>query len=269
LNKEPTASTLRLRRVAVDTYRENVTYLHRDCEVYRAEGLQALSKVEVLANGGRILATLNVVDDLSIVSCNELGLSEGAFAQLAVEDGHLASVSQAEPPASMGALRRKITGERLEQHDFLAIIGDIAALRYSKIELTAFVVASQRDELDREEVYFLTDAMVASGLRLDWHESLVVDKHCIGGIPGNRTSILVVPIVAAHGLLCPKTSSRAITSPAGTADTMEVLAKVELPFDQLEGIVRQHRACLAWGGTAQLSPADDVLISFERHLGID
>jgi thymidine phosphorylase len=257
LNKEPTASTLRLRRVAIDTYRENVTYLHQDCEVYRAEGFQALSKVEVRANGGRILATLNVVDDLSIVSCNELGLSEGAFA------------SQAAPPASMGALRRKITGERLEQHDFLAIIGDIAALRYSKIELTAFVVASQRDELDREEVYFLTDAMVASGQRLDWHESLVVDKHCIGGIPGNRTSILVVPIVAAHGLLCPKTSSRAITSPAGTADTMEVLAKVELPFDQLEGIVRQHRACLAWGGTAQLSPADDVLISFERHLGID
>jgi thymidine phosphorylase len=153
--------------------------------------------------------------------------------------------------------------------DFHAIIRDIAALRYSKIELTAFIVASQRDELDREEVYFLTDAMVASGSQLDWHESLVVDKHCIGGIPGNLTSMLIVPIVAAHGLLCPKTSSRAITSPAGTADTMEVLAKVELPFAQLEDIVRQHRACLAWGGTAHLSPADDVLISVERPLGID
>ncbi len=269
LNKAPAASTLRLRRVAIDTYRENVAYLHRDCEVYRAEGFQALSKVEVRANGGRILATLNVVDDPAIVSCDELGLSEDAFAQLAIADGHLASVSQAEPPESIGALRRKIAGERLNRDDFHAIIRDIAALRYSKIELTAFVVASQRDELDREEVYFLTDAMVASGRRLDWHESLVVDKHCIGGIPGNRTSMLVVPIVAAHGLLCPKTSSRAITSPAGTADTMEVLAKVELPFEELEDIVRQHRACLAWGGTANLSPADDVLISVERPLAID
>jgi thymidine phosphorylase len=264
-----TASTLTLRRVAIDTYRENVAYLHRDCEVYRAEGFQALSKVEIRANGGHILATLNVVDDPAIVSCNELGLSEDAFAQLAIEDGHLASISQAEPPASISALRRKIAGERLNLDDFHAIIRDIAALRYSKIELTAFIVASQRDELDREEVYFLTDAMVASGRRLDWHESLVVDKHCIGGIPGNRTSMLIVPIVAAHGLLCPKTSSRAITSPAGTADTMEVLANVELPFAQLEDIVRQHRACLAWGGTAHLSPADDVLISVERPLGID
>lgn len=264
-----TDSNLSLRRVAIDTYRENVAYLHRDCAVYRAEGFQALSKVEVRANGRRILATLNVVDDLAIVGCHELGLSEDAFLQLAIRDGHTASVSQAEPPESINALHRKIAGERLNHQDFQCIIRDIAELRYSKIELTAFVVATQRDELDREEVYFLTEAMVASGRKLDWHETLVVDKHCIGGIPGNRTSMLVVPIVAAHGLLCPKTSSRAITSPAGTADTMEVLANVELPFEQLADIVREHRACLAWGGTANLSPADDVLISVERPLGID
>ncbi len=266
----PTSATnLALRRVAIDTYRENVAYLHRDCAVYRAEGFQALSKVEVRANGRHILATLNVVDDECIVGPGELGLSEDAFSQLDVQGGHTASVSQAEPPASMGALNRKISGERLTHDDFRSIVRDIANLRYSKIELTAFVVATNRDELDREEIFFLTDAMVASGRKLDWHEPLVVDKHCIGGIPGNRTSMLIVPIVAAHGLLCPKTSSRAITSPAGTADTMEVLANVELPFDKLSDIVRELRGCLAWGGTANLSPADDVLISVERPLAID
>ena len=126
---------------------------------------------------------------------------------------------------------------------------------------------------DREEVLHLTEAMIAVGRRLDWQHQvgagLVVDKHCIGGIPGNRTSMLVVPIVAAHGMLCPKTSSRAITSPAGTADTMEVLANVELNFERMVEIVRQTRACLAWGGTAELSPADDILISVERPLSID
>ncbi|WP_300654325.1 thymidine phosphorylase family protein [Hydrogenophaga sp.] len=267
---EPASTNgLTLRRVAIDTYHENVAYLHRDCEVVRAEGFQALSKVEVRANGRRILATLNVVDDSSIVGCNEIGVSEDAFARLDVAGGHPASVSPAEPPESIPALFRKINGERLGRDDFRHIVRDIAELRYSKIELTAFVVACNRSELDREEVYFLTEAMVASGRRLDWHEPLVVDKHCIGGIPGNRTSMLVVPIVAAHGLVFPKTSSRAITSPAGTADTMEVLANVELPFEQLTGIVRQHHGCLAWGGTAQLSPADDVLISVERPLSID
>ena len=266
---DDTLAPLTLKRVGIDTYRENVAYLHRGCALYRAEGFQALSKVEVRANGQRILASLNVVDDTAIVGCGQLGLSEDAYASLGVAEGHPVSVSQAEPPASIPALHRKIAGERLSRDDFRDIIRDIAELRYSKIELTAFVVACDRGELDREEVFYLSDAMSRVGRRLDWHEHPVVDKHCIGGIPGNRTSMLVVPIVAAHGLLCPKTSSRAITSPSGTADTMEVLAKVDLPFDDLGEIVRTHRGCLVWGGTSQLSPADDVLISVERPLSID
>ena len=263
------SSHLALRRVAIDTYRENVAYLHRDCAVYRAEGFQALSKVQVRTNGRHVVATLNVVDDDRLVGCHEIGLSEDAFAQLGVRDGHPAFVDPAEPPASMEALFRKINGERLGREDFAAIVRDIAQRHYSKIELTAFVVATHRGDMDRDEVHYLTEAMVAAGRRLDWREPQVVDKHCIGGIPGNRTSMLVAPIVAAHGLLCPKTSSRAITSPAGTADTMEVLANVELPFDRLSEIVREHRACLAWGSTAELSPADDVLIAVERPLSLD
>ena len=263
------APALRLKRVAIDTYRENVAYLHRDCAVYRAEGFQALAKVEVRANGRRILATLNVVDDDCIVGPDQLGLSEDAFAQISVPDGHEARISQAEPASSIPALHRKIAGERLQHEDYRAIVRDIAEHRYSKIELTAFVVATHQSELDREEVYYLSEAMTAVGRRLDWHDHPVVDKHCIGGIPGNRTSMLVVPIVAAHGMLCPKTSSRAITSPAGTADTMEVLANVEPPFERLMEIVREHHGCLAWGGTSDLSPADDILISVERPLSID
>ena len=266
--------TLPIRRVGIDTWRENVVFLHRDCPVVRAAGFQALAKVQVQANGQTLIAVLNVVDDACIVEPRELGLSEEAFRRLGVEPGHPARIEQAEPPASIAALHRKIAGERLEREDLHAIVQDIAAARYSKIELAAFIVATQQYELDRDEVLHLTEAMIAVGQRLDWqsennHRGLVVDKHCIGGIPGNRTSMLVVPIVTAHGMLCPKTSSRAITSPAGTADTMEVLAEVELPLARLQQIVRATHGCLAWGGAADLSPADDILISVERPLGID
>ncbi|ACB34762.1 thymidine phosphorylase [Leptothrix cholodnii SP-6] len=264
---------LRIRRVAIDTWRENVAYLHRDCPVVRASGFQALSKVTVHANGTTISAVLNVVDDERIVQACELGLSEDAFARMNVPEGHAAHVAPAEPPASIGALHRKIGGERLSRDDLHAIVRDIAQARYSKIELAAFVVATNGYDLDRDEVLHLTEAMIAAGRRLDWQHQVrggpVVDKHCIGGIPGNRTSMLVVPIVTAHGMLCPKTSSRAITSPAGTADTMEVLAEVELPFERLTQIVRDTNGCLVWGGRAGLSPADDILISVERPLAID
>ncbi|MEF9995778.1 MAG: thymidine phosphorylase family protein, partial [Burkholderiaceae bacterium] len=260
---------LAARRVGIDTWHEFVAYLHRDCSLYRSEGFQALSKVEVRANGHSLLATLNIVDDERIVGPLELGLSEQAWNQLAVAAGHEISVTHAEPPASAAALHRRIAGSPLDAADWTELARDIAQHRYSKIELAAFVTATARHALGRDEVFHLTQAMVAAGRRLDWGERPVVDKHCIGGIPGNRTSMLVVPIVAAHGMLIPKTSSRAITSPAGTADTMAVLAQVELPLARMEAIVRELRGCLAWGGTADLSPADDVLIAVERPLAID
>jgi thymidine phosphorylase len=260
---------LSLRKVNIDTYHENVAYLHRECEIYRAEGFQALSKIEISTDGQRILAVLNVVDDDTIVSTAELGISEQAFGQLGVEENTLVRVAHAEPPESMDAVRRKINGERLSQDDYLSITRDIVESRYSKMEMAAFLVASGQTGLDRDEVLYLTRAMIDSGEKLDWKESIVADKHCIGGIPGNRTSMLVVPIVAAHGMLIPKTSSRAITSPAGTSDTMELLSNVNLSPRKLHEIVRQERGCLAWGGTAKLAPVDDMLISVERPLGID
>jgi thymidine phosphorylase len=263
--------TLTLRRVAIDTYKENVAYLHRDCQIYRTEGFQALSKVEISAVRGKpsVLAVLNVVDDANITAPGQLGLSIEAFQQLGQEEAAAVTVAHAKPPSSLHAVHRKIAGERLAYADYVAITRDIVDYRYAKIEMAAFLVACSETGMERDEVLHLTRAMAESGERLDWHEPLVADKHCIGGIPGNRTSMLVVPIVAAHGMFIPKTSSRAITSPAGTADTMEVLAQVELPPDRLNEIVRAERGCLAWGGTARLAPVDDILISVERPLSLD
>ncbi|MGZ8238721.1 MAG: thymidine phosphorylase, partial [Methylobacter sp.] len=103
---------LQIRRIAIDTYHENVAYLHRECGIYRAEGFQALSKILVSANGSKVLAVLNVVDDSSIVLPGELGLSEQAFQQLNADEGSLVTVNHAEHPKSMDAVRRKINGER-------------------------------------------------------------------------------------------------------------------------------------------------------------
>ncbi len=264
-------ATLRLRRVAIDTYKENVAYLHRDCPVYRSEGFQALSKIQIFKedDGPPVIAVLNVVDDSSIIDPEELGLSEQAFEQFDVDEGTPIRISHAQPPASLKAVHRKIAGEPLNFEEYSSITQDVVAKRYSKIEIAAFLVGCAEAGMEREEVLHLTRAMVDAGERLDWGEPVVADKHCIGGIPGNRTSMLIVPIVAAHGILIPKTSSRAITSPAGTADTMAVLAHVDLTPQQLREVVSHVRGCLAWGGKANLAPADDILISVERPLSLD
>ncbi len=269
MTSHETQSRLTLTRIAIDTYRENVAYLNCRCEVYRAEGFQSMSKIEVSADGSSILAVLVLVRDDSILAPGELGLSEQAFQQLGLAEGSLVRIRHAPPPVSIEAVRSKIRGQRLSAEDFHAITSDIVQNRYSKMEMAAFLVAASVTGLDRDEVLCYARAMADTGDRLNWKEPLVADKHCIGGIPGNRTTMLVVPIVAAHGMLIPKTSSRAITSPAGTADTMEVLAEVSLSPRKLHSIVQKHRGCLAWGGTARLAPVDDILITVERPLGID
>src|SRR5690606_13164509 len=175
------------------------------------------------------------------------------------------------PPVleSLAGVRRRIHGQRLTTADMSAIVRDVVAGRYTDVHLAAFLTATAALPMDGRETMALTRAMVEAGDRLSWPAPLVVDKHCIGGLPGNRTTPIVVAIVAACGLIMPKTSSRAITSPAGTADTMATLAPVELDLATLRRVVETEGACLAWGGAMHLSPADDLFVRVERELDID
>jgi thymidine phosphorylase len=264
----PPASTLRLRRLGIDTYQEPVLYMHRDCHVCRSEGFEAQSRVELGLAGRTIVATLNVVSG-DFLSPDEAGLSEAAWRLLGAAPGDEATLRHPQPIESLGHVRAKVHGRRLTSASASAVIGDIVAGRYSDLQLASFVTACAGDRLDLQETVALTRAMVAAGERMQWSEGLVMDKHCVGGIPGNRTTMLIVPIAAACGLRMPKTSSRAITSPAGTADTMETLAPVDLDVARIRRVVERTGGCVVWGGAVRLSPADDILIRVERPLDLD
>lgn len=259
---------LKVKNIQLDTASENTVLLSRDCSLYRAEEFAVLKKIEVRYDNRILLATLVISDDPLLVGHDELGVANPAFRRLGLPDGATVEIKQAAPPASLDAVRSKISGAEMTEQEINSIISDISAFRYSPMEVAAFLV-STANFMTTDEVLALTRAMSNSGARLNWGKPIVVDKHCIGGIPGNRTSMIVVPIVAAHGLTMPKTSSRAITSSAGTADTMEVLARVDLRMEEMRTVVEKEKSCLVWGGHVNLSPADDVLISVERPLRID
>jgi len=259
---------LHIRRLPLDTGRENIAVLSARFSGMRTEVFRAFSRARLSGGGREILATLITADDTSLVAPDEIGLAEPAFRRLGLPPGAEVTVEPVLPPDSMDAVRRKIAGHPLAAADLAAIVADLAAYRYSDIEIAAFLVGAA-GFLTTDEILALTSAMAEAGTRLAWDRHPIVDKHCIGGIPGNRTSMIVVPIVAAHGLTIPKTSSRAITSPAGTADTMEVLARVDLTTAEMRRVVQDCGGCLVWGGHVRLSPADDILISVERPLGID
>jgi len=261
-------SHLTLRRLGIDTYREHVIYMRADCHVCLSEGFAAHSRVRVSANGTSLLATLNVVHS-DLLAPDEAGLSEAAWQKLGAREGDMVAVKHPDPVASESFVRAKAYGERLSASAYDAIIRDIASGEYSDLHLAAFVTACAGDRLDLDETIALTQAMIGVGERLSWPYSIVADKHSVGGLPGNRTTMIVVPIVAALGLPIPKTSSRAITSPAGTADTMETVAPVDLDLASMRQVVEREGACIVWGGAVQLSPADDILIQVERPLDFD
>lgn len=259
---------LRLKRLGIDTYKQPVIYMHRQCFICRSEGFAAQARLRVELNGREIVATLNVVDS-DLLTAGQAGLSNCAWQALAGADGDVLTISHAADLESLRGVRAKLFGETLVQEDWNAIINDIAAGRYADIHLAAFVSACAAGRMSLQETIGLTRAMLEAGSRLLWPQTPIADKHCIGGLPGNRTSLIIVPIITAAGLIMPKTSSRAITSPAGTADTMEVLTPVTHDLVNMRRIVEREGGCIVWGGSVALSPADDALISVERPLDID
>lgn len=262
------ADFLQMRRLGIDTYQELVVYMRSDCHICKSEGFEAQSRVEVRRGDRHIIATLNVVH-YTMIALHEVGMSEAAWRALGGEDGDEVSVVHAPPNLSFSAVRAKIFGRPMSADGIAAVVRDIIDGRYSDIEMAALISSCSGNRLDVAETIALTSAMINVGQRLHWDANPVVDKHCVGGLPGNRTTLLVVPIVAACGLVIPKTSSRAITSPAGTADTMETLAPVSLDIAQMRRVIELEGGCIAWGGAVSLSPADDMLIRVERPLGLD
>ena len=259
---------MKARRSGIDTSDEPVVYLHADCHVCRSEGFGAHARVLLSLGDRHVIATVNHVFD-GLYAMDEAALSESAWTRLAPRPGDMISVEHPKPLMSMSAVRGKIYGQRLSDGAMGSIVEDLVAGRYSGIEAAAFISACAAHPLDLGEVRALTGAMAGAGERMHWGRTPVADKHCVGGLPGNRTTPIVVAIVASLGGLIPKTSSRAITSPAGTADTMETLAPVELDMAQIRRVVQRTGGCVVWGGAVRFSPADDLLIRIERALDID
>lgn len=270
----------KVKKIEVDASHDLIVMLLE--EDAKELGLQSGERVSISSEKTKksVICELEIIDfkkgkgakkDINLKK-GEIGLFESAFEKLAIWENKEVKLIPAKKPESIEFVKRKFLGEKLEEKQFLEIMKDIVNNSYSEIETTYFVLACTINKLDEKETISLTKAMVAVGKQLDFKikpEDIIVDKHCIGGIAGNRTTMIVVPIIAAAGLTIPKTSSRSITSPAGTADTMEVLANVNIKLTDMFNIVKKTKGCIVWGGGLDLSPADDLIIHVEHPLELD
>ncbi|WP_435334928.1 AMP phosphorylase [Haloarchaeobius sp. TZWWS8] len=225
-------------------------------------GVNPLDRVQFVFDETTIVGIVEVTDEL--VSRGTVGVTD----RLAHVTGEVV-VEPAPRPAAVEYIRKKLDGVELERAEIAAIVADIDADRLSDVELGAYVSAVYTNGLSLAETTHLTECMTEAGKVIEWDDPVVADKHSIGGVAGNRVTPIVVAIVAASGVKIPKTSSRAVTSPAGTADTMAVFCEVEFTLDELTEIVEATNGCFVWGGGVNLSPVDDKIIRAETPLSLD
>jgi AMP phosphorylase len=229
--------------------------------------VRPLERIELGVNGKKTIAIVNVSD--VFILRGEIGLSESIHEKLGIRMGEKIKVKPADPPESIVYIRSKLSGNVLRPREIRKIVEDVVQQKVSDIEITAFVTSLYTHGMTMNEVAALSAAMARAGKSLKFGRKEIYDKHSIGGIPGDKTSMTMVPVIAAAGLTIPKTSSRAITAPAGTADRMECLCPVDLTLEEIRKTVMKTNGCLVWGGAVDLAPADDIFIQIEYPLSID
>jgi len=236
-------------------------------ETAKEMNIHVNERVGIVHNKKKIYAVVDIFSNL--IKDNEVGISEELLTFLPIKNGSYVDVFPADLFSGGRIIKKKLMGERLSEEEIHTLISEISHNNLTEAEIAFFVSAEQFHGMDKKELIALTKSMIKTGNKINFNKKIIADKHCIGGIAGNRTTPLVVSICAAAGLTIPKTSSRAITSAAGTADTMETLTRVDFPQDKLVKIVNKVGACLVWNGSLNLSPSDDKIIHVERLLNLD
>ncbi|MFP4143008.1 MAG: AMP phosphorylase [Thermoplasmata archaeon] len=245
--------------------RDHVVILNRvDSEEM---GLRSQGRVNLSLEDKNITAVIET--SKTLVDKGKVGLVGEVAEKLGGEEGIEITVNPSGRPESVEHIKEKLEGKELSEHGIKEIIQDIVEHRLSDIELSAYVSGTYSQGMNQKEIKHLIQAMVETGETIEFDRHPVFDHHSIGGVPGNKITLLIVPIVAAAGMMIPKTSSRAISSAGGTADIFETLANVELSIGDIKEIAEDVGGTIAWGGAVNLAPSDDMIIKAEYPLRID
>ncbi|MCK5630279.1 MAG: AMP phosphorylase [Nanoarchaeota archaeon] len=231
--------------------------------------LHAMDRVKLTKGRYSETALIDIGESEKAVPPGIIGLFEEVMHSLKAKSKETVHMRLARKPLSVQFIKKKLDGKTLNKNEIDQIVWDIVHNKLNDVELTYFVSACYTNVVTLKETVLLTKAMAECGDMLKINDYPVMDKHCIGGVAGNRTTMILVPIIAAAGLKIPKTSSRSITSPAGTADTMEVLTNVSIPIKKMKSLIEEINGCMVWGGALNLAPSDDKIIKVERPLAID
>lgn len=232
-----------------------------------ANGLNAVDKVSISCSKKEFVAEVVVSSD---VPSGYVGVFSDAWKKYRLKDDDIVKVSYIDAnPKAIEAVRKKILGKTLTEEEIKLIIEGIGKGGFSDIQTAYYVASSFYTKPSLKEMYYTAKAMAETGEMFDFGKGIVADKHCMGGVPGNETTMIIVPLIASLGIKIPKSFSKAITSPAATGECVNTLMGIEFDKDKIYKIVEKTGACLIWGGGLNLAPADDKIIKVTYPISIE
>lgn len=258
---------LRARKIDLSSnHKKTIIINHRKA---LEEAITTDTKLEISKPNSKKKFIVNVDITEKLVSHHEIGISNSLWEKINVHEGEIIEVNFLSQPKSILSIRKKLLGKELNYNEIKSILEDIVSGRLGTIEATYFAACGFNPGFNDKELYYLTKAMAYTGDVFKWPYEKVVDKHSIGGLAGKGITPILVSIISSLGLVIPNTSTRSITSPAGTTDVMEVLCNMVYSKEEIEDLIRRNNACIVWGGGLDLAPADEALIDIEKPLGIE
>ncbi len=258
---------LKIRHLPVKSFGENIAYIHRDCTLYKVDDINKVTKLELHKGGKTIFAFLQITESDELAP-DEIGLNDEAYTALNMSEGSSVHVSLATPSISTSALHNKISGNVLSSAEYSAIINDIDSGRYTKMDVAAFLVACSVS-MSPAELVALTEAMISKKI-LHWDDKvMVVEQNSLGGVPGNKTDLIVMAIVASYGLPMAKTCVHSMSACADVADTMETMANIDLTPAKFQKYVRENNASVVCSDSLGVSNVERMLHSVRSQLGIN
>ncbi|MDI3541192.1 MAG: phosphorylase [Candidatus Methanomethylophilaceae archaeon] len=227
-----------------------------------------IQKNDLIDIAGKSKRTAVACQTSTLVRPGEAILTDDLMMQLGIEEGEEVEISYCPRPRSIYCIRKTMDRKTLSDTEIKTIINDIMISKLSHTGIAAWLTAIQINGLGEEEVMNLAIAMAETGSHVEFDKP-VFDFHSVGGVPGNKITPIIVSIVAAAGLLIPKTSSRAISSACGTADFVEVFCDVNMDANQLKNVAEKTGGSFSWGGAMGMVPVNNILIDVQYPLKID
>ncbi len=230
-------------------------------------GITTLDKIKVLHHGEEIVLDVDLTNEL--VDFWKMGITNDVHKQFWINEWDIITIEWiSKASTSVRAIKKKLLWKKLNKKEIYSLVKDMSEGKLSDVLVSYYAACSFCYPSDEEELYYTAKYSADFWDKIDFKHNTAV-KYSVWWLPGNETTMIIVPILASLWIYSPKTFTKSITSPAATWECVETLMNINLDVEQMYDCVNTNTWCLAWGKNLKFAPANDKIIKVSYPLSME